>query len=322
LTNRITKKEYEIMKSRKNKFLILFSTVTVLILFSVTAAFAAGLLNLPTGQVSATQVWLGASGVNGTVSTTLGGVPDGFDVTNGTYIGWCAEDNHQPNAPAGTLVTLLDSTDMANLPATYQGVPWDKVNYLLNNKAGTTADVQQALWLLTGTFDGTFGPITAAAQAMFDDADANGAGFVPGPGGIVAVILQGDGLGAGGYQDTIIEVPLPPEEDGEGCTPGFWRNPKKFDLWPIEPDTLFSDTFGVGPEDPLADTIRLGGGGEKALIRHGTAAYLNALSPDVAFFYSPTEVIQIVQNAFATGEFTAAKDMLEAQNDPTFCPFN
>jgi hypothetical protein len=245
---------------------------------------------------------------------------------DGAYAGWCLEDNHRPNAPAGTLVTLYDSTDD---PGTwlcdYAGVPWDKVNYLLNNQAGTVAEVQAALWHIAGTQDDTNPtfPLTAAASAMVADANANGAGFVPGSDDVVAVVLCGDGLGAGGYQDTIIEVPPPPPPpDGEGCTPGFWRNPKKFDLWPISPDTLFSDVFGVGPADALADTIRLGGGGDNALIRHGTAAYLNALSPDVAYFYTPAEVIEIVQDAYDTGDFTGAKNTLEAQNDPTFCPLS
>jgi hypothetical protein len=81
---------------------------------------------------------------------------------------------------------------VSNLPLSYQGVPWDKVNYLLNHKAGTAQEVQAALWLLTWA-SSTF-PVTAAAQAMYDDAIANGGGFVPAPGQVVAVILYGDGL--------------------------------------------------------------------------------------------------------------------------------
>ena len=77
------------MKLRKRKFLILFSTVTVLVLFSVTAAFAAGLLNLPSDPVSVKFLW--NVDEDGTISATLSGVPDGFDVTNGTYNGWCLE---------------------------------------------------------------------------------------------------------------------------------------------------------------------------------------------------------------------------------------
>jgi len=306
------------------KFKILKGVAAALVLSGVTltVALAMGLLNLPGFQVTATQTWLGGAGTDGTIETTLSGVGSGFDVTDGTYAGWCIEDNFQANAPAGTLVTLLDSTDAASLPTTYQGVPWDKVNYLLNHKAGSVADVQAALWLLTWGSSSTFW-VSPVAQAMYDDAVANGGDFVPGTDQVVAVILYGDGLGPAGYQDTIIEVPPPPPPpDGEGCTPGFWRNPKKFDLWPISPATLFSDVFSFGPADPLADTIRLGGGGENTLIRHGTAAYLNALSPDVDYFYTPAEVIGIVQEAYASGDFTAAKNMLEAQNDPTFCPLS
>jgi hypothetical protein len=147
------------------------------------------------------------------------------------------------------------------------------------------------------------------------------------PAGETSVTVQAlsvDNLGIGGLPASLTWNAaafsiLPDEEDGEGCTPGFWRNPRKFDLWPINPDTLFSDVFGVGPADPLADTIRVGGGGENSLIRHGTAAYLNALSPAVAYLYSPAEVIAIVQEAYATGDFTAAKNLLELQNE-IFCP--
>jgi hypothetical protein len=265
----------------------------VLILLGLMSqvALAMGLLNLPADPVSATQTWLGEGGAISTVDVTLSGVGDGFDVTDGAYPGWCAEDNHQPNAPAGTLVTLLDSTT--------QGVPWDQVNYLLNHKAGSVAEVQVALWLLTGTYDGTF-PLTPAAQAMYDDAVANGAGFVPGPNQVVAVILYGDGIGPEGYQDTIIEVPLPPPPPGgEGCTPGYWRN--HFEDWPptgYSTGDDFDATFGVDnfkSDITLGEAIWLGGGGVKKLARHGTAGLLSAAHPEVDYPYTVAEVIAFVQ---------------------------
>lgn len=312
------------MNARIGKTKILSMAALVLMLLSapLMSSLAAGLLTLPPGQVSATHGPWNAGTMGSTIDVTLSGIIGDFDVEDGAYPGWCIEDNHMDNFPPGQF-TLFDSTDASSLPATYQPVPWDKVNYLLNHRNGSVEDVQVALWLLTGTYNGTF-PLTAAAQAMFDDANANGSGFAPGPDQVVAVILYGDGLGDYGYQDTLIEVPLePPPPDGEGCTPGYWKQKQHFDSWSVNPPgESFSTVFGVDYDMTLLEALKTGGGGEKALGRHATAAYLNALSLDVAYHYSVNEIIAIVQGAYATGEFETAKDLLEAQNDPTFCPLD
>ena len=70
----------------------------------------------------------------------------------------------------------------------------------------------------------------------------------------------------------------------------------------------------------MKKALKLGGGGENALVRHGAAGYLNALSLEVDYFYTDLEVIAIVQEAYATSDFESAKDMLELQNDPSWCP--
>jgi hypothetical protein len=311
-------------KVGRTKRLSMFALVLMLLSVPIMSALAAGILNLPLDQVSATHgAWMGGT-MGSTIDVTLSGVPGGYDVEDGAYPGWCIEDNHMDNFPPDTLFTLYDSTDASSLPATYAGVPWDKVNYLLNHRNGSVEDVQVALWLLTGTYNGTFLQ-TAEANAMFADANANGSGFVPGPGQVAAVILFGDGIGPDGFQDTLIEVPRepPPPPNGEGCTPGYWKQKQHFDSWSVNPPgESFSTVFGVDYDMTLLEALKTGGGGEKALGRHATAAYLNALSPDVAYYYSVGEIINIVQGAYATGEFETAKDLLEAQNDPTFCPLN
>jgi len=176
-------------------------------LFVVTAAFAAGLLSLPGVPVTVTHSAWNAGVLGGTLDITLSNVPGGFDVSNGTYLGWCIEDNRRPNKPANSSLTLFDSTNPV-LPANLAGKPWDKINYLLNHKLGAKKDIQVAIWGLTGTYTGTF-PITPAAIAMYNDANANGAGFAPAPGQVVAVIVRADGFGRYGYQDTMIEVRVP-----------------------------------------------------------------------------------------------------------------
>lgn len=275
--------------------------VSTLPVVGAAAALIMGVLNLPNTPVTATQAWVGAGGVDSTVNVTLSDVPGGFDVMNGLYPGWCMEDNHRPNAPAGSQVTLYDSTDAAvNLPASYQGVPWEQVNWVLNHKQGTVADVQVAIWTVVGYFDNTFPP-TVASDAMVADAIANAAGYIPGDGDLVAVLLFNDGIGPDGFQDTLMEVELdvPPPPGGEGCTPGFWRN--HLGAWVATgyaPGNDFDTVFGTAyfsPDITLGQAIIAKGGDLNRLARHGTAALLSAAHPGVAYPYTVAEVIALVQ---------------------------
>jgi hypothetical protein len=208
-------------------------------------------------------------------------------------------------------VILLCSYD-PGLPGNLGGAPWDEVNYLLNHKQGTPNDVQAALWLLIWGSSVTIPP-SATAYAMVNDANANGPGFMPGPGEVVAIILYtGDGgIGPEGWQDTMIEVPVPPDGD-EGCTPGYWKN--HLEDWPptgFSPDDDFDTVFGVDywhPDITLERAVRRGGGGVKKLTRHGTAALLSAAHPDVGYPYTVAEVIAFVQ-AGDVGPLEAANEL-------------
>ena len=107
--------------------------------FAATPIFAAGLLNLPASPVIVSHgEWnTGAtSTIDITLSSVPAGSPPGYHVWNGTFAGWCIEDNLQPDAPAGSSLAPLDSTDAIPLscsPGDYPGIPWDQVNYLLNH---------------------------------------------------------------------------------------------------------------------------------------------------------------------------------------------
>lgn len=260
-------------------------------------SLAAGVLNLPAVPVGVTQQWHGALGNPGTLTATLAGVPAGFDVTNGQYPGWCMEDNFRPDLSSS--LTLYDSTDApGNLPLTYQGKPWDKINYLLNHKGNAlVTDVQVALWLLMDYYNGTF-PITPAAQALAAAANANGAGFIPGNQQVVAVLIYADGIGPAGYQDTLIEVKL--EVLGnEGGTPGFWKN--HLGAWAAtgySPSDKFDAIFGPGLFDPnltLLQAINAKGGHFNRLARHAVAALLDASHPGIEYTYTVAQVIALVQ---------------------------
>jgi hypothetical protein len=104
----------------------------------------------------------------------------------------------------------------------------------------------------------------------------------------------------------------------EGCTPGFWKQPHHLDQWQgYDPEEEFDTVFGVesSTHPSLLEALETGGGGESALLRHAVAALLNAAHEDVNYLYSIVEIIEIVANAFATGEFEDAKDILEAANE-------
>jgi TQXA domain-containing protein len=115
---------------------------------------------------------------------------------------------------------------------------------------------------------------------------------------------------------------------GQGCTPGYWKQKQHFDSWPekYDPDTSnFAAVFGVNVTKDnnvsLLKALGTGGGGEKALLRHATAALLNASKSGLRYYYSEDEVISIVQEAYRTGNFEQAKNLFERQNEAG-CPLN
>ena len=109
-----------------------------------------------------------------------------------------------------------------------------------------------------------------------------------------------------------------------GCTPGFWKQDQHFDKWvSYSPDDYYEIAFEVDAsfsDVTLFEALKQGGGGDRALGRHAVAALLNASNPDIEYLYTDQEVISIVQGAYATGEFEAGKDLLDAANDTGTCP--
>lgn len=309
----------------KRNRIVAFSAAAALVL-ATGIVFAMGILSLPLDPVTVSHGgW--NQGDDSTINIELSGVPDGYDVMNGAYPGWCVEDNFQPDY-SGPGVLLLDSTDSEELICGengYPGYPWDKINYLLNNKDGSIESIQVALWLLTGTYSGTF-TITSEALAMVDDANANGDGFLPDDGQVAAVVLCVDGdSGRGSYQDTLIELLVPPQ-GAQGCTPGYWKQKQHSFAW-IPTGYAQEDLYGIEfmvddtKDLNLLQALKAGGGGENALYRHATAALLNAANPDVAYYYSASQVIQMVQDAYFYGDFEHYKDMLEYANE-LGCPLD
>ncbi len=111
---------------------------------------------------------------------------------------------------------------------------------------------------------------------------------------------------------------------GQGCTPGYWKQPHHFDSWVMySPDDTFYSAFGselFGMSKTLLEVLETGGGKEYALGRHAVAALLNSLNPDVSYMYSKDDVVAAVQGA-TSGSYNAVKDDFAYQNEMG-CPLN
>ncbi len=113
-----------------------------------------------------------------------------------------------------------------------------------------------------------------------------------------------------------------PPGGGEGCTPGYWKQPHHFDSWiGYQTGDEFDVVFGVPYDVTLLQALSTGGGAEKALGRHAVAALLNAASGDVSFAFTEADVIALVQSAWASGDFGTAKDTLADENESS-CPLS
>lgn len=109
---------------------------------------------------------------------------------------------------------------------------------------------------------------------------------------------------------------------GEGCTPGYWKQKHHYDSWEsFATNNRFKSVFHVGPNTTLDSTLKKGGGKFTSLNRHAVAALLNASSSGVSYDYSTSEVVGIVQDAYASGNWKSAKNLLESANEQG-CPLN
>lgn len=135
--------------------------------------------------------------VDGTISyftSTLSGVPAGFDVENGVYLGWCVDRSVTMVRSVAHEVRLYSSIS----PPVLTGINWIAVNYILNHKQGDMMDVQEAIWHFTSALS----PISATAQLMVDAANAN-PNYDPASGILAIICLPKDHPDA---QNSIIEL--------------------------------------------------------------------------------------------------------------------
>jgi len=155
--------------------------VTMLFTSTVAAECPDG-WNLP-GEVGTVEVSMpyepGSLGTE--FDVIVGGVGEGYSISNGVWAGWCADSIVDIYALTPYPVRILSSLDpnlAAVCPTCADDEQWDKINYLLNHRlpGASWMDVQAAIWYLSDaapSFDlipWTAGPL---AQVMVDDANAN-----------------------------------------------------------------------------------------------------------------------------------------------------
>lgn len=132
------------------------------------------------------------------------------------------------------------------------------------------------------------------------------------------------GVAPGGPKGVLVKFFNTPLQSGQGCTPGYWKQPHHFDSWPAPytPGTLFSSVFeDAFPGKTLLNVLREGGGGLTALGRHTVAALLNAASSGVSYDLSVSDVINAFNAAFPNGGIEGTKDDFADFNEQG-CPLN
>ncbi|MFA5102300.1 MAG: SdrD B-like domain-containing protein [Candidatus Thermoplasmatota archaeon] len=170
----------------------------------IVATSSLPLIRLPTDLVTMKAVY----GTTSYFDMMLSDIPEGFDIMNGAYHGWCLQKTINMTQHVNHSVLLYSCYDPA-LPLEFRNSHWDKINYLLNNKQGNAKSVQQAIWYYTNNEDCSEDP---DAFAMVLDAESHGAGFIPSIGEILAVPIQG----VPAIQLSFLETILPTPGDLEG----------------------------------------------------------------------------------------------------------
>ena len=131
-------------------------------------------------------------------------------------------------------------------------------------------------------------------------------------------------------------------ETGDGgCTPGFWKQPQRFDSWPsddldglpnvaLTPSLGFNAAFELGANShwfpdsfTMLDALNAQGGGLNAFARHAAAALLNATLEFYPLSWEQVRAL-IYQTHFTWDDaaaIEAAKDIFEGLNEGR-CPLD
>jgi hypothetical protein len=124
----------------------------------------------------------------------------GYVLTNGTYGAYCADHATLISCGVNYPMNVYSSLYPGTIPGGDPTGRWAKINWLYNHLDWFPGyhwyDFQQAVWLYdtppwNGIGTGGVPNLTTMATNMKNAADANGAGYMPPPGGWAAVIFYG-----------------------------------------------------------------------------------------------------------------------------------
>ena len=142
-------------------------------------------LNIPSGYINFSI----KKGQSSYLNVTLWGVPEGYAIFDGTWMGWCADNETEIQIQKkyrGRFYSTYDPNLATKCPACVNP-NWTKINYIINNKKGTKEDVQHAIWYFT---DGIYPhPSKPLAREMVEEAKLYGEDFWPQSGQFMAIII-------------------------------------------------------------------------------------------------------------------------------------
>ncbi|MBE3120860.1 MAG: PKD domain-containing protein [Thermoplasmata archaeon] len=170
-------------------YMIAFGLFAMLVCSTVTMTVAAS-EPTPTVRLPTTLVTMNAKyGAQSWFNMTFLGINPGYDVANGSYLGWCVQMNTSMTRDVNHAVRLYSSYDPA-MPVHFQSSNWDKVNYILNNKNGSRESIQDAIWYFICNFSYSSNDTQAQAMIVAANAADNVSSFIPQAGDTIAILVD------------------------------------------------------------------------------------------------------------------------------------
>lgn len=199
---------------QKMKYTNLLCAVFALV-FAASAASAYDPLglNLPNSTVRLSVTGMATD--SAAMYIKLENVPEGYDVSNGVYLGWCANPDQPMYYPNYYFNTKLYSSYDTELPAKVQNENWTKINYLVNKyRQGGYSDmclpqgvrddeIQTMIWQYLGYSKHWGMPSMICVAKLELEVAANGTGYAPSSGDYVGVVCDNGNE----FQVTFIEIP-------------------------------------------------------------------------------------------------------------------
>ena len=127
----------------------------------------------------------------------------GYDLVDfEIYKAWCLAENRPIRRNAIHKVRLYNCY-APYLPAEFNGMGWNRINYVINHKKGSKEDIQQAIWHFAGSEKQTTFSVEAAQ--LIEEANLKGKDYKPAEGEFLAVICKPDDK----KQPVFIEYKIP-----------------------------------------------------------------------------------------------------------------